>query len=219
MLSRLVLAGLSFCACANAIAQVATWKPGPCRPISERNSEMGCWIAASEVVGRMPAGQVFWHISVYPNRTEATAAKRDGETIIESLGKIWLVTIADAAWQPRGGERIAMIGPLPVKQDRQYTAQYMEAIFPAGFDTTVHRHSGPEAWYTVAGQVCLETPSGKAVGGAGERNGVVVPGDVPMRLSVIGTDLRRSLVLILHDSAQPHTTLAPDWTPKGLCRS
>jgi len=33
-----------------------------------------------------------------------------------------------------------------------------------------------------------------------------------------GTETRRALVLILHDSTQKPTTPAHDWTPKGLCR-
>jgi hypothetical protein len=110
----------------------------------------------------------------------------------------------------------------PLAEDQkytEYTAQYMEAIFPPGRDTSVHRHAGPEAWYTVAGEVCLETPEGKSVGRAGEKGSVIVRGGLPMRLSVTGTELRRSLVLILHDSSQLHTILASDWTPKGLCKN
>ena len=30
-----------------------------------------------------------------------------------------------------------------------------------------HTHSGPEAWYTVAGETCLETPDGVQIGRAG----------------------------------------------------
>ena len=32
--------------------------------------------------------------------------------------------------------------------------------------SAVHRHSGPEAWYTVSGETCLETPDGTQVGRA-----------------------------------------------------
>ncbi|WP_286574865.1 hypothetical protein [Pseudoxanthomonas winnipegensis] len=32
-----------------------------------------------------------------------------------------------------------------------------------------------------------------------------------------GHQLRRGLVLILHDATQPATTVVQDWTPKGLC--
>jgi hypothetical protein len=33
-----------------------------------------------------------------------------------------------------------------------------------------------------------------------------------------GTVRRRGVVLILHDSSQPATTMGNEWTPKGLCK-
>jgi hypothetical protein len=38
-----------------------------------------------------------------------------------------------------------------------------------------------------------------------------------MRLSTVGREKRRALVLVLHDSARPWVTMVPGWTPKGLC--
>src|SRR5712664_687350 len=32
----------------------------------------------------------------------------------------------------------------------------MEAVLRPGMKSLVHRHSGPEAWYTLAGETCLE---------------------------------------------------------------
>jgi quercetin dioxygenase-like cupin family protein len=166
----------------------------------------------------LPTAPLFWHLYTYESRSVAQAIKGPNETILESLGKVWLTTVAPAGWKPSGGERVAEIGPLPVIAGETYLAQYMEAVFPPGFDTPVHRHPGPEAWYTVAGEVCLETPGRKAVVRAGDKNGVIVPGGQPMRLSVIGTEERRSLVLILHESSKPHTAPASDWKPDGLCK-
>jgi len=40
-----------------------------------------------------------------------------------------------------------------------------------------------------------------------------------MYLTATGTEVRRSIVLILHQSSQPPTTMIHDWTPKGLCKS
>jgi hypothetical protein len=40
-----------------------------------------------------------------------------------------------------------------------------------------------------------------------------------MHLTATGTEMRRALVLILHESAKPATTLVHDWTPKGLCNN
>ena len=94
----------------------------------------------------------------------------------------------------------------------------MEAIFTPGMTSSAHFHSGPEAWYTLSGETCLETPQGKQVGRAGGEY-VIVPGGPPMHLTATGTETRRALVLILHETSKPPSTLiVHDWTPKGLCR-
>jgi len=208
--------GLGLSVCSSTLAQ-DTFRP-TCQPVAVRTTDRGCWIVASESLGQLPTGPLFWHLYTYDSRNAAQAIKRPNETIVESLGKIWLTTVAPAGWKPAGGERVAEIGPLPVIAGETYMAQYMEAVFPPGFETPVHRHSGPEAWYTVAGEVCLETPGRKAVGRAGDKEGVIVPGGQPMRLSVVGREERRSLVLILHESSKPHTAPASDWKPEGLCK-
>jgi quercetin dioxygenase-like cupin family protein len=79
----------------------------------------------------------------------------------------------------------------------------MEAIFTPGMTAPAHRHSGPEAWHTLAGETCLETPEGKMVGRAGGSH-VIVPGGPPMHLTATGTETRRALVLILRFNAAAH---------------
>jgi quercetin dioxygenase-like cupin family protein len=197
--------------CEQALAQI-------CRPVSERTGEVGCWITVDAALGQLPQGPIFWHLDIYPTRAEAEAAKGPRGTVDESFGKVWLFTIDVAGWRPSSGERVAEIGPLPVSPDAKYSAQYMETIFTPGMTAPAHRHSGPEAWYTLAGETCLETPEGKLVGRAGGSH-VIVPGGPPMHLTATGTETRRALVLILHDSSQPATTPADDWTPKGLCKN
>jgi quercetin dioxygenase-like cupin family protein len=192
---------------------------GRCLPVSERaGRDLGCFIIATQVVGQLGSTPVFWHLNTYLTHAAADAAKGPDGAIVESLGKVWLFTIAGAGWRPAGGEHVAEIGPLPVTASAGYTAQYMEAIFRPGMKSTVHRHSGPEAWYTLTGETCLETPEGTMVGRAGGQH-VIVPGGPPMELTATGTGLRRALVLILHDSSKRASSPAPDWTPKGLCKS
>src|SRR5882672_5541692 len=81
------------------------------------------------------------------------------------------------------------------------------------FDLPIQQHRDQ-----ATGQQMVETPEGKMIGRAGGSH-VIVPGGPPMHLTATGTETRRALVLILHDSAQPPTTPARDWTPKGLCKS
>jgi quercetin dioxygenase-like cupin family protein len=188
-----------------------------CRPISERTAEVGCWITAHTVLGNLPKAPLFWHLDTFSTRPAAAAAKGPRGTVVESLGRVWLLTVDVAGWRPSGGERVAEIGPLPVSADAAYAAQYMEAVFTPGMTAPAHRHSGPEAWYTLTGETCLETPSGKMIGRAGGSH-VIVPGGPPMHLTATGSETRRALVLILHDSTQPPTTPEHDWKPQGLCR-
>ena len=189
-----------------------------CRPVSQRTGDVGCWIMIDAKVGSLPRPPVFWHLDSYPTREQAEAAKGPRGTVVESLGKVWLFTIDAAGWRPSGGERVAEIGPLPVSPELDYSVQYMEAIFTPGMTAPSHRHSGPEAWYTLTGETCLETPDGAMVGRAGGSH-VIVPGGPPMHLTATGIETRRALVLILHDSSQPATTPADDWMPKGLCKA
>ena len=189
-----------------------------CRPRESRAGEIGCWIIVDDPVGTLPSEPVFWHLDTYPSRAAAEAAKARGGTVVESLGKFWLFTIAERDWRPSSGDHVADIGPLPVRQGVAYSAMYMEAIFTPGMTSSTHTHSGPEAWYTLAGETCLETPDGIMVGRAGGPP-VIVPAGPPMHLTATGTVERRAIVLILHDGSQPATTVTHTWTPKGLCKT
>jgi quercetin dioxygenase-like cupin family protein len=188
-----------------------------CKPVSERTGEVGCWIMANTTLGELPKEPIFWHLYTYSTRKEAEVAKGPRGTVVESLGKIWLFTIDVESWRSSSGERVAAVGPLPIVSDLKYSSQYMEAIFTPGMTTPVHRHPGPEAWYTLTGQTCLETSEGYLTGQAGGP-AVIVRGGLPMHLTATGKETRRALVLILHDATQPPTTLAKDWVPIGLCQ-
>jgi quercetin dioxygenase-like cupin family protein len=200
-----------------AVTQPVTAQvPGGCEtPVSERTSEAGCYFVASENLGELPQTPLYWHLYNYSNRAEAEAAKGPRGTVVESFGKVWLYTIAEANWRPSGGERVAAIGPLSIGSGKQYTARYMEALFPPGMKGGPHRHSGPEAWYVLSGAQCLETPEGIIVARAGE--GAVVPEGPARNIQSVGTETRRSVLIVLHDTSQHWVTRAIDWTPKGLC--
>lgn len=187
-----------------------------CKPVAFRNGE-GCWILTSVPIGELPNRPLYWHLDVYPTREAAEKAKGEHAAVVESLDKVWLLTLAEREWRARRkGKHVATIGPLPVEQGKEFTAQYMEAVMAPGWQTPMHTHPGPEVWYTEQGETCLETPRGKQVGKKGVP--VIVPAGEPMRLTVTGKAQRRSLVLVLHDSSQPWNTMIHDWTPKNLCK-
>jgi quercetin dioxygenase-like cupin family protein len=187
-----------------------------CIPVAERaGRKLGCFVTGTEELGKVPSAPVYWHIYEYPTRAAAETAKGKPGTVVESYGKVWLYTIGEVGWNASGGKRVARVGPLPVNNAGSYTAVFMEATFMPGMKSQVHRHPGPEAWYVLAGEQCLETPGHKQIVHVGESG--IVPEGPPMMLVGTGTSERRALVLILHDSSRPMTVPASDWTPPGLC--
>lgn len=185
-------------------------------PAAARTKDVGCYLTATETLDTLPARDVFWHLYEYPTRAAADAAKPHSfGTVAESFGKVWLFVIAGKEWHPAAGQRIAVIGPLLVKPAAQYTARYMEAVFLPGMQTAVHTHSGPEAWYILSGAQCLQTPDTETITRAGQ--GAVVPMGPPMMLTSMGSELRRSIVLVLHDTREPWMTITTDWKPAKPC--
>ena len=180
--------------------------------------ERGCYILVSETLGELPETPLYWHIDSFSTRAAAETAKGPRGTVMEALGKIWLLSIAEPDYRSSGGTHGAKIGPLSTDRGVKYVAAYMQAIMAPGAGTSVHHHPGPEALYTVTGEECMETEQGKFVGRP-DGPGVIVPAGVQHRLTITGTEERSSLVLILYDASQPFTirTHAHTWTPKDLC--
>jgi quercetin dioxygenase-like cupin family protein len=209
-----VLAGMTALS-ASARAQT----DGTCIPVAERaGRDFGCFITARQSLGRVSADpKLYWHLDTYPARIAAEGARAPWSTVVESLGRIWLFTIAPADWRPRTGNRVARVGPLPLIEADSLAAVYMEGVFQPGMQSMVHRHHGAEAWFTLEGAMCLETPEGKLEQRAGD-TGVLVRAGPPMVLTGTGTTPRRSVVLILQDATKPRSTPATDWTPRNLCR-
>jgi mannose-6-phosphate isomerase-like protein (cupin superfamily) len=184
-------------------------------PISARTADEGCYLVAAQALGKLPADELFWHIYTYPTLAAANAVRPARGAVVQSQGKVWLYAIAHSAWRPRSGVRLALVGPLPHDSQTAYTARYMEAAIPPGRKTRVHVHSGPEAWYVLEGAQCLETPEGITVVRAGES--ALVRQGPPMMLSGMGSVTRRTVLLVLHDAAQPWMASDTTWKPKGLC--
>jgi quercetin dioxygenase-like cupin family protein len=199
-------------------AQGVVGPSGVCKPVSMRNQQVGCWIVADDPIGELTNSTVFWTLDVYPTRAAAEADKGPRGTILESLGKVWLLKIEYQKSKPSRGSRAAEIGPLSVTAGESYSVQYMEAIFNPGMTAPEHIHSGPEAWYTIAGETCLETSDGRLQVGRAGGPPVIVPAGLSMHLTATGKEQRRALVLILHLTSQPPTTVDHHWVAKGLCK-
>jgi quercetin dioxygenase-like cupin family protein len=187
----------------------------PCSAASATLPSPACLLAKVEV-GSLSTSPVYWHLSVYPSAAEAQAASTPQGVAVEEFGKHWVFTIAEEKWRPRSGQIIAVIGPLPINPSASLSAEYLRSIFDPGNTAPVHIHSGPEAFFALSGDTCLETPDG-VQRSKGPGNTLVVQGGLPMLLMATGTEVRKGFALILHDSTMPPTTLVDDWRPKGLC--
>lgn len=226
-LTALIIPALSCCLAPAVVGQTAKNKtvkgqtvkgPVTCVPRSQKvGNALGCFVVIDQPVGVLGGKPVFWHITRFRTRQAAMKAKPASGTVIEAYNRAWLMEIAPQRWRPKGGAQVAVIGPLPISPTLSYSAQYMEASMRPGMKSTIHRHSGPEIWYTMSGETCLETPNGTSIGKVGGPP-VIVQGDLPMELTATGKDLRRSLVLVLHDSRKPPSTMEKDWKPHGTCK-
>jgi quercetin dioxygenase-like cupin family protein len=191
-----------------------------CEPVADRAGRtLGCFITLRQELGRLPRDTaLFWFIDSLPDSSTYAPPSHTRSAVVHSLGATWLFTLAAQGTPSVAGRRVKAIGPLPLVTADSFAAVYMEGVFQPGMESPVHRHPGPEAWYTVEGAQCLETPQGRLVQRAGD-GGVIVPGGDPMRLTGVGTSIRRSLVLILQDATKPRNTHATDWTPRDLCHN
>ncbi len=205
------------------LSEISTKTLVACKPLAERTGDQGCWILTSQPLGTLDPAQIYWTLDTFPDRAAAEKAQAEtkgkNSTILESLGKTWLLTVGPKFEQAANAKRAAEIGPIPVKAGEDYTAQYAEAIMAPGATSRTHVHSGAEVFYTEAGETCLETPGGVQFSRPGPAGGIIIPEGQPMELVATGTENRRGLVLVLHSSSKPATTVVSDWHSKGLCRA
>lgn len=195
----------------SAVLAQATTRP--CGPIEAAGP--ACLLARSELP-TLPSGKIYWHLDRFPSRAAAERAAAPASVVAEAFGSIWLFTIAQQGWHARGGKHVSTVGPLPTGPASAYNAEYIRSVFNPGTTAPLHVHSGPEAFFAVEGDTCLETPAGVRTGrGAG--NNMMIEAGPPMLLMAIGKVPRKGFALILHDASQPPTTLTQAWKPQGLC--
>ena len=179
----------------------------------------GCQLLARPSGMRFPAGPVFWHLARYPSREAAQAAGRFTDILTdittEDGAETWLHRFGAEGDVPRGGAQTTLVGPLPLPRGSSFRIDVFHVVMPAGARTAVHAHPGPEAWYLLEGEQCVETSKGVVRGAAGE--GVVSPpAGVPMQVVNSGTGTLRALSVLIRDDARPRATPSR-WKPKGAC--
>jgi quercetin dioxygenase-like cupin family protein len=198
-------AALVLIAGALAVPGAPAW--AQCRVDSpERRGETGCSILEAKVLPGLVTEPLYWHLDRYPSLAAARAAAGPASVAADAHGTAWLMTVEPQGAGHRGGEHVAEIGPLPLPEAQsaaapRYAMQVMSALFDPGVVSAIHAHPGPEAFYVIEGEQCLETNQGAQRSRAGESH--IVAGDVQMRVAATGSGRRRALVLILHDASQP----------------
>src|SRR2546427_13199340 len=135
-------------------------------------------------------------------------AARPASVVVKPDGKSWLFRVAGQhAAASGGGVRVAAVDLPPVPQAQSYELLAALAILQPGDDVGVHTHPGPEAWYVLAGEQCLETAVGLSRPHTGQT--MVAPAATPMKLVITGSSLRRAFLLVVHDAAPPWKGEAP----------
>ena len=180
----------------------------------EKRPEFGCFNVGVVTGLHFSEASVYWHLRAFPSRKAAEAAKSATGIVVEEDGRAWLSEFGPRDMAPRGGEAIAVVGPLQLPAAKSYAAVLSFAVMRPGDSSRVHTHPGPEGWYVLAGEQCLETPAGANRSRAGGT--MTVPPNIPMELNVTGTTLRRAFALVIHDSAQQRG-IPSDWKPAGVC--
>jgi quercetin dioxygenase-like cupin family protein len=220
--SSLVIAGfLTLCTGAlrpaGAQGHDSTLQHVDCRTVApdKKPDRFGCTLLARRTVKDLPKGPLFWYLVSFPTLVAAQAAAGPSSVVATAEGRHWVFTIAPDDGGPWRGQLVAQVGPLELPRMNAYTIEVASAVLPPGARSRVHTHAGPEAWYMLAGEQCLETPSGARRAGPGQS--MTQAGFTPMQLVVTGRVVRHALLTVIHDPN--HGFGSPsDWKPKGLCR-
>ena len=183
-------------------------------PPGEKRPEFGCFNIGIATDLHFSQSSVYWHLRAFLSRDAAESAKSASGIVVEEDGRVWLSEFGPRDAAARGGEAIAIVGPLQLPAAKSYAAVLSYAVMRTGDSSRVHTHPGPEGWYILAGEQCLETPTGANRARAGGT--MTVGPNIPMELNVTGTTLRRAFALVIHDSA--HERGIPSaWRPSGAC--
>lgn len=181
----------------------------------ERQGKEGCSILASRPLAASGAQPLYWHLDRFDTLDAAEKAAGPDGVAAEAHGSVWLMTIEHQTDQHHGGVHVTSIGPLPLPTAKRYTMRVLSSLLAPGSSTPVHMHSGPEVWYIVAGEQCLET---QQVGHRLVAGGTfVLPSDTMHRGRIPASKARGALGLVLHDAERPGSTDLSDPPPLVSC--
>lgn len=193
-----------------AVACIESPTPGKRAPNTE------CAILLQKKFSSPPPGPLVWRFENFPTTGAAQDAATQASVVVEAAGKVWLLTLAVKGDRSKGGTLVTETELLPpIPPGPSYEIVVAEADLGPEANVMTHKHSGPETWYLLSGEQCLELPGRAVRARAGET--MSAPAETPMKLNIVGPGKRDALFLIVHDSSKPFNTFL-NWSPKGLCQ-
>jgi hypothetical protein len=88
-------------------------------PPGETRPEFGCFNVGVVTGLHFSQPSVYWHLHSFPNREAAEAAKSATGIVVEEDGQVWLSEFGRRNSAPRGGDAIAVVGPLVIHDSAQ----------------------------------------------------------------------------------------------------
>jgi quercetin dioxygenase-like cupin family protein len=183
---------------------LAELEPSCAKDSPERRGEIGCSYVEDKALPAPLTEPLFWHIDRFDSETGAQAAAGPTSVVFQAHGAWWAMSIESTVKDHHSGKHVAAVALPPLPPAPKYSMLVISAYIPAGQTSRVHHHSGVEAFYTVDGEQCLETPTGAHRIPKG--SSLAVPAGVTMRLVAAGSNPRRGFAVIVYDASQPPTT-------------
>ena len=202
----------------NRNKKIATPRPSvKCMENSpERQGKEGCTILTDRQVAGVLSRTVYWHIDRFESMEAAIKAAGPNSVATEAHGSFWLLTVEARTENHYAGQHIAQLGPLELGPADRYTMRVLSSLLEPGSTTPIHTHSGPEVFYVVDGEQCIEMSESGQHLVAGQS--FVVPGNSLHRGRVVGSKARRALALVLYDAAYPASRDFDPATPIASCK-
>jgi mannose-6-phosphate isomerase-like protein (cupin superfamily) len=210
------------CACippALILSSIAFAQAPQDHPPDHRLQLVGARQLAVKPFRTLPKGVLFLRFEKFSTTDAAHRKETSASAVVEWAEQVWLLTLGPKGERSRGGTFVAEIGPVPaVPPATRYVLDVNAAEFGpdmrAEVARQVHTHPGPEIFYLLTGEQCLETPNGTTRARAGE--GLVAPANTPMQLNIVGAEKRDAFFVVIHDSKTPRVTPS-DWLSTGAC--